>query len=86
MIHKSQKQKVKELGDILERHHKGTLPKSYYAKNGRLYPHALLYGQWKSKSQKIDEKKDRAAWEKAEYKLKTAPIVKKSEELKPPKK
>lgn len=82
----SQKQRIKEVAKILERHHKGTLPRSYYAKGGKLYPHNLLYGEWKSRCEKRDEAKDRIAWEKAQYKMKNTPVKKESEVLKKPNK
>ena len=66
---KSSKQKIKELGEILERHRRKTLPKSYYAKDGKLYPHVLLYKERKSVSEKRDRDKDLIAREKAIPKL-----------------
>ncbi len=39
---RSKKQKFKDMARILEKHHKGELPKSAYAPDGHIYPKAIF--------------------------------------------
>ena len=69
MKYKSEKQKLKEMADILTRHHLGKLPKCYYTydpetKQAHIYAHNLLYGERKSICLKRDKEKDREAIER----------------------
>lgn len=53
----------------MERHHRGTLPKSYYAPNGELYADALFYGKRNDRQYKRDIAKEKEGEERAKYKI-----------------
>jgi len=58
------KEKTKKLQEILERHHRGTLPKCYYSPSGKLFPHNFLYGERRTICEEKDRKKTVDAYEK----------------------
>lgn len=68
-IIKSKKTKFKEVTEALERHHRGTLPKSYYSEKGNLFPSAILGGN-PNRAEKRNQKKDKEAEEKGIEKIK----------------
>jgi hypothetical protein len=65
----SRKQKLKEVSEIIERHHKGKLPKSYYSPDGHLYGKNIAYGERKTTLDSANRKKDEVARERAREKI-----------------
>lgn len=53
----------------MSRHHRGALPKSYYAPNGELYSDALFHGKRNNNQYKRDVKKTKEGEERAKVKL-----------------
>lgn len=71
----------RDIKKALEKHHKGTLPKEYYAPNGHLYPRTISRGTDPKKAQKRDEDRNEVEERIAREKIKNAPVVKSSERV-----
>jgi len=73
---------MKELSEVMTKHHLGKLPKSYYSPKGHLYPKAVIWGESKIACERKDEKNMKEAKERAMEKIKNAPIKKETVKLK----
>ncbi len=71
----------RDIQKALEMHHKGTLPKEYYAPNGHIYPKTFSRGIDHKRAQKRDDDRDVEESRIAREKIRNAPLVKSQERI-----